>query len=100
MRGLCAIRAQSMLNAACSRRSGKSVVLQKLSSGSSRRLSGLFGDFTLELAHLERQLVFARLQEPIVEAADVLDGAQAMGGHPQLDALAERIRHQSHVLQV
>src|SRR6476660_5255469 len=57
MGGLCAIRAQHMLNAACSRRSGKSVGLQKLRCGSGSLFGSLLGDCALELADLERQLV-------------------------------------------
>src|SRR5215210_4881085 len=101
-----------MLNAGCSPRSGKSVGLQKLSAGCTPRcgeaapalatslLGSLLGEFALELARLEAELVLARLEQPIVEPADMLDRAQTVRRHAQLDAGAERVRDERDVLQV
>ena len=60
----------------------------------------LLGDLALELADLRAELVVAGLQQPVVEAADMLDRAQPVGRHAQLDALSERIGDQRDVLQV
>src|SRR5215210_8287549 len=100
MTRLCPNHGQWMLNAGCSLRSGKSVKLQKLKAASDGRLGNLLGDLALQFADLGRKLVFARLQQPIVEPADMLDGAQAVGRDAQLDALSERIGDQGDVLQI
>src|SRR3954462_2072365 len=103
-RGLCAIRAQSLLNTACSRHSGISVKFQWLTTAAGIRLSGflgsLLGDLALQLAHLWRQLVVTGLCQPIVEAADMLDRAQAMRRDAQLYALPKGVGNQRDVLQV
>src|SRR5687767_15692197 len=61
---------------------------------------GLLGELALQFAGLGRQLVGAGLGQPVVEAADMLDRAQAVGRHAQLDALPERVRDQRHILQI
>src|SRR5690242_15195972 len=84
-RGLCPIREVSMLDGECSPHSGKMLSLQcvvpRLRRGG---LADLLGDLALELADLRRQLVVAGLQQPIVEAADMLDRPEAARRHAQL----------------
>src|SRR6266550_1245088 len=88
-----------MLNAGCSLRSGKFVKLQEVMTGSGGLLGDLL-DLALELADLGAELVVAGLQQPIVEAADMLDRPQAVRRDAQLDALPKRIGDQGHVLQI
>src|SRR6476661_10428064 len=94
------IRGQWTLNATCSLRSGKSQRLQRLNGGLGSLGSGLLDDLALQLASLGAELVVVRLDQPIVEAADVLHGAQAVRRHAQLDALAECVGNERYVLQV
>ena len=60
----------------------------------------LLGDLALEATGAQRQAVVLGLEQPVVEAADMLDRAQAVGGNAQLYALAQRIGDQRDVLQV
>ncbi|CAB5370573.1 unnamed protein product [Rhizophagus irregularis] len=68
--------------------------------GGLRRGGQLLGDIALQATGAQRQLVVGRLDQPVVEAADMLDRTQAVRRHAQLDAGAERVGDQRDVLQV
>src|SRR5215212_5028457 len=89
-----------MLNAGCSLRSGNPLKLQEVRGALSGLLSSLLGDLALQLADLRRELVLAGLEQPVVEAADMLDRAQPVRRDAQLHALPEGIGDQGDVLQV
>src|SRR3546814_5602680 len=56
--------------------------------------------FRSQATRTQRELFLAGLEQPVVKAAHMLDRTQAVGRHPQLDALLQRFGDQRHVLQV
>ena len=76
------------------------MALQKLRPGLGSLFGCLLDDLALQLADLGRQLVVTRLQQPVIEAADMLDRAKAVRRNAQLHALTERIGNERDVLQV
>ena len=65
-----------------------------------RALRLLLRDLALQAADLEAQFVVAGLDQPIVEAADMLDRPQAGHRDAQLDAARERVGDERDVLQI
>ena len=60
----------------------------------------LLGQFALDLLRIGRQLGIGRLDQPVVEPADMFDRAQAMRRNAKLEAAIQRFGHQRNVLQI
>src|SRR3954470_25054253 len=60
----------------------------------------LLDDLALQAADLEAQRIVARLGQPIVEPADMLDRTQAVHGNAQLDPALQRVGDERNVLQI
>src|SRR6186713_284328 len=61
--------------------------------------SGLL-EFALDLERARAELFVRGLEQPVIEAAVVLDRAQAVSRNAELEALVELLAEQRHVLQV
>ena len=60
----------------------------------------LLDDVALEATGLERQLVVAGLDQPVVETTIMFDRTQTMGRHAQLEAGFQRFGDQRNILQI